>query len=187
MASNIYPQFKQLGSEALENYDKDAMPRFGGNEQVPIQANVNPGRLIDALQESASSDRVGSSESKQVLQTLADEHNGWNISAGIHEGGLGGAGLAADPNKHITLSTGHHVQLNDKGEIKRITGQGIEHRPAKNTGPSDTENDLAHLKEHYGLSDAEAAKAQLLHKHGNADRTFTQAQAAQEIINRRRK
>ena len=187
MASNIQPQFKQLGNDALENYDKDAMPRFGGNAQVPIEANVSPGKLIEALQESASSNSVVSSESKQVLQNLAEEHNGWNISAGIHEGGLGGAGFAPDPNKHITLSTGHHVQLNDKGEIKRITGQGIENRRAQNTGPSNTENDLARLKEQYGLSDKEAVKAKLLHKYGNAGVSFTQAKAAQEIINRRRK
>jgi hypothetical protein len=187
MPFDIQPQFKQLGNQALDNYDKDAVPRFPGNEAVPIQANISPEKLISALQDSASGSSGVHSEAKQTLESLASEYHGWNISAGIHEGGLGGGGFAADPNKHITLSTGQHVQLNDAGVIKRITGNGIEDRRTQNTGPSATEQRLAGLQNQYGLNPKEASKALLLAEHGNTDRNFTEAQAAEEIISRRKK
>jgi hypothetical protein len=153
--TNIHSQVFSDGQDALSNYDKSAMPRFQGNDNVPIEANISPEKLVGALQKSASYGGDTGSESKQLLGQLANG-GAWNISAGIHEGGLGGAAGGADPNKHITLSTGHHVQLNDKGELKKITGPGFSRPgPAPQT-PSNTQAELNRLKDTHGLNDKQA-------------------------------
>jgi hypothetical protein len=153
--THIPPHVDSDGQDALSNYNKAAMPRFQGNDNVPIEANISPEKLVGALQKSAAYGGDTGSESKQLLGQLANG-GGWNISAGIHEGGLGGAAGGADPNKHITLSTGHHVQLNDKGELKKITGPGFSRPgPAPKT-TSNTQAELNRLKDTHGLNDKQA-------------------------------
>ena len=181
MPNEIQPQFKQLGNEALDNYDHNARPRFQGNEGTPVEANISPEKLVNSLQQAASGNSPLHSEAKQTLSALAEEHNGWNISAGVHQGGLGGGGFAPDPNKHITLSTGHHVQLNDKNQIKRITGQGIENRRTDTTGHSATDQRRDDLKQQHGLTDQEALKT-MRHMSGG----MTENQAVKKVKDNRR-
>ena len=179
MTIEIHPHFQQLGNDALDNYNKSARARFQGNDGVPIEANISPEKLVNALQTAASGNSEVHTQAKEMLQKLAHD-NEWNIPAGVHEGGLGGDGRAADPNKHITLSTGHHVQLGNNDSIKNITGPGISDKRIGKTGPSETERQLADLKAQHGLTDRQAVKAQLLRNQG-----LTENQAVAQVKSRR--
>jgi hypothetical protein len=50
--------------------------------------------------------------------------NGWRITAGIHAGGIGGGGRAADPRSHITLNIDRggsfHIRFGVTGTTFRL-------------------------------------------------------------------
>ena len=160
--TRIPPAIDHLGHAASDNIDNKAMPRFQGNDRVPVEANLNPSKLVQNLETSASGNTKAGSESKQLLEHLADTHGGWNVAAGIHQGGLGGAAGGADPNRHATLSTGHHVQFNANSEIQKITGPGFSKPGPGTSQPSKTESSLDSLKQTYGLNDKQAMQVHRL-------------------------
>jgi hypothetical protein len=155
--SKISPQ---TIAKMRENADRThGQAEFRGNENVPIQKGMNEDKLADHLEYHAQKgDQVGDQARDLINNHLST--GPWKITAGIHKGGLGGAQGGADPESHVTLSTGHHVRYNDKG-IFEITGPGIRESKGRQgpSEPSDTENQLAHLKETHDLTDQQALKA----------------------------
>lgn len=80
--------------------------------------NINADRLFDLLDSHA---KTGRGELKRKSKDLLIEMNSqqWRIAAGIHAGGLGGAGRAADPRPHITLSLrsgSYHLRFSGAGK-----------------------------------------------------------------------
>ena len=121
-----------------------------------VEVGVSPQKLVDNLQKAATSNNDMSGEAKQLLKKLAEQHSGWTTTAGVHQGGLGGAAGSADPNHHVTVSTGHHVQFNDKMHMKKITGPGFAIPGPQRTEPSRPQQKLDGLKQKYGLNDKQA-------------------------------
>lgn len=88
---------------------------FKGNDRVPV-IRINPRRVEQMLENCKA--KGYRSVSQQILR------NGFNISAGIHSGGLGGGGFGVDSESHITVQSGkstYHLHVH-KGIITSITG-----------------------------------------------------------------
>jgi hypothetical protein len=112
----------QLAQAALENYDQ-RQAEFQGNQNVQVEARVNPERLVHLLTNHAEDRGKRGRTVKDLLREMA--RGWWCITAGPHEGGVGGAARAADPNRHITLNVrgrGYHVQLMANDEFQNVTG-----------------------------------------------------------------
>lgn len=111
-----------LRNDALDNYDQ-TQAEFQGNDNVPIEARLSPERLVDLLVAHMEDRRERGRTVKDLLRRMAERR--WCITAGVHAGGLGGAGRGADPNRHITVNAGgrgYHVQLMANDELQNITG-----------------------------------------------------------------
>jgi hypothetical protein len=63
--------------------------------------NINKNIFVDAMLAAV----WGRGERQRHIKEIGDlmDTNQWTITAGLHEGGLGGGGFQADPNPHITL------------------------------------------------------------------------------------
>ena len=153
---HIPPAIDQLGQEATNNINNKAQPRFNGNERVPIEVGVSPEALVNNLQRQAAKGGDLGREAKQMLGYLGNENRGWTVTAGMHQGGIGGAAGGADPNHHVTTSTGHHIQFNDSMEMKKITGPGFDPPGPARVQPSNTQQELNRLKNDHGLNDKQA-------------------------------
>jgi hypothetical protein len=116
--------------------------------------------VLDHLGAHADKNTQLGHQSKALLDHLGSAQGGWKVTAGVHQGGLGGAQGGADPKNHITLSTGHHLRFNAKDELQEITGPGIPQSKGRQgpSEPSATENRLSDLQQKHGLSDTEALK-----------------------------
>ena len=85
--------------------------------------NISAKLLYDLLDSHAQN---GSGEFKRKCKDLLTDMNtkSWQITAGIHAGGIGGGGRAADPRSHITLQiTGsgtYHLRLSTAGSGYRL-------------------------------------------------------------------
>ena len=80
----------------------------------------------------------------------------WTVTAGMHQGGIGGAAGAADQNHHVTTSTGHHIQFNNRMHLQKITGPGFSAPGPLRQEPSDYQRALDHLKSTYRLDNKQA-------------------------------
>src|SRR5215471_10143234 len=98
---------------------------FHGNEHTPITMGANEHSVLEHLGAHADKNTQLGHQSKDLLDHLGSAQGGWKVTAGVHQGGLGGAQGGADPKNHITLSTGHHLRFNNKNELQEITGPGI--------------------------------------------------------------
>jgi hypothetical protein len=98
---------------------------FKGNQNTPIKAGANEGKVLDLVGHHSTKGTQVGKQSKELVNQLGNARGGWKVTAGVHQGGLGGAGRAADQRQHITLSTGHHLRFNNKGQLTEITGPGI--------------------------------------------------------------
>jgi hypothetical protein len=105
---------------------------FRGNANTPIQKGANEKRVVDLLGHHSQSNTQVGKQSRALLDHLGNAGGGWKVTAGVHQGGLGGRAGAADQRQHITLSTGHHLRFNNKGQLMEITGNGIP--PGKGRG-----------------------------------------------------
>jgi hypothetical protein len=80
--------------------------------------NISAKHLFDLLDSHAQN---GSGEFKRKCKDMLTNMNtrGWQITAGIHAGGIGGGGRAADPRSHITLQISnvgtYHLRLSTAG------------------------------------------------------------------------
>jgi hypothetical protein len=114
---------------------------------------VNPEALVNNLQKQAALGGDKGREAKQLLGYLGNENRGWTVTTGMHQGGLGGAAGPADPNHHITTSTGHHVQFNDNMHLQKITEPGFDPPGPVRRESTNTQNELNRLKNDHGLTD----------------------------------
>jgi len=147
---------------------------FRGTENTPIAKGINEHQLAEHLERHAQKgDQVGA-QSRDLINNHLSQ-GPWKITAGIHQGGLGGAQGGADPEYHATLSTGHHVRYNDKG-IFEITGPGVRESKGRQGPkvPSNSENQIADLMKEHGLTEEEAAKA-ILQTQGPEGKTLPKA------------
>ncbi len=86
--------------------------------------NINAKRLYKLLETTVAR---GHGSLKRTASDLLDqmERGTWQIRAGVHAGGLGGGGRAADQRQHITLRTQggtHHLRFHSSGEyLMQIT------------------------------------------------------------------
>lgn len=111
-----------MRNAALANYDQ-TQAEFQGNDNVPVEARVNPHRLVNLLVAHMEDRGERGRKVKELLRRMADRR--WCITAGVHQGGLGGAGRGADTNRHITVNAGgrgYHVQLMANDQLQNITG-----------------------------------------------------------------
>jgi len=157
---------------------------FHGNEHTPINMGANELSVLEHLGAHADKNTQLGHQSKDLLDHLGSAQGGWKVTAGVHQGGLGGAQGGADPKNHITLSTGHHLRFNNKNELQEITGPGVRESKGRQgpSQPSETENRYSHLQQRHGLSETEALKVGQKMRGGS-----TENQAVQEVIGNRKK
>jgi hypothetical protein len=151
--------------KALDKVDRNnGQARFRGNETVPIQQEINEKRLLKNLSTFQKSHGVGG-QVQELVSTLST--TSWKITAGVHQGGLGGAAGTADLRKHITLSTGHHLRLGSGQKIVEITGPGISQTKVRqqrtdaiaNVARDSATGSVGWVTANYGLNHKEAVKA----------------------------
>jgi RHS repeat-associated protein len=82
-----------------------AQPVFHGNQNVPV-TEINDKKFVNLLHDLASKRGEDGRRAKRLLELMSDRR--WQQTAGVHQGGLGGAAGGADPRPHITLSLGGH-------------------------------------------------------------------------------
>lgn len=119
---------KNSPSEAKENKNRTGQPEFRGNANVPIKTGANEKRVTDLLGYHAQRNTQVGKQSRALLEKMGKANNGWNVTAGVHQGGLGGDGRAADPHDHITVRAGrdqYHLRFNKKGQLTEVTGKDI--------------------------------------------------------------
>lgn len=86
--------------------------------------NINAERFVDLLDSFQNARGELGRQCRDLLNQM--EAAGWRITAGIHAGGIGGQGRAADPREHITLRTRggtYHLRLGPptaKGDLRLI-------------------------------------------------------------------
>jgi hypothetical protein len=170
---------------ARENINRaGGQAEFRGNENTPIKAGANEDSVLDHLGAHAKKNTQLGHQSKALLDHLGSAQGGWKVTAGIHQGGLGGAQGGADPKNHITLSTGHHLRFNNKNELQEITGPGVPESKGRQgpSEPSQTENRLSDLQQRHGLTAPEALKVNQHMTHGG----MTENQAVRHVTSHRR-
>jgi RHS repeat-associated protein len=95
--------------------NRPGQPVFHGNANVPV-TEISDKKFVGILQDLAKGRGEGSRRAKELLKQM-EEGRGWQQTAGIHQGGLGGAAGGADPRPHITVSVGgrgYHVHVGGK-------------------------------------------------------------------------
>ena len=157
---------------------------FRGNDNTPIKVGANEASVLDHLGAHAGKNTQLGHQSKALLDHLGSAQGGWKVTAGIHEGGLGGAQGGADPKNHITLSTQHHLRFNNKNNLQEITGPDIPESKGRQgpSEPSQTENRLSDLQQRHGLTAPEALKVNRHMRHGG----MTENQAVRHVMSHRR-
>lgn len=103
-------------TEVLSMY-KQTVAYFPGTADTPIIQAITREDLVDLLNNATTNDAV-SGPSADLLHYMR-EYN-WCITAGVHEGGLGGAAGGADPEPHISLSVngyGYHLRVVKKNKL----------------------------------------------------------------------
>ncbi|SFW88769.1 RHS repeat-associated core domain-containing protein [Amycolatopsis australiensis] len=92
--------------------NRPGQPVFHGNANVPVQ-EINDKRFVGLLEKLAGQKGEAGRRAKELLKQMR-EGRGWQQTAGIHQGGLGGAAGGADPRPHITVNVGgrgYHVHV----------------------------------------------------------------------------
>ncbi|GLY40460.1 type IV secretion protein Rhs [Amycolatopsis sp. NBRC 101858] len=95
--------------------NRPGQPVFHGNANVPV-TEISDKKFVGILQDLAKGRGEGSRRAKELLRQM-EEGRGWQQTAGIHQGGLGGAAGGADPRPHITVNVGgrgYHVHVGGK-------------------------------------------------------------------------
>jgi hypothetical protein len=89
-----------------------------------VAFNINARRLYELLESTLTARGNLGRSARDVLAEM--EQGYWQITAGIHGGGLGGGGRAADSRDHITLRTArstYHLRFHSSGQqLIEITG-----------------------------------------------------------------
>jgi hypothetical protein len=124
------PKTKGSNSKAIakarDNINRTGhQAEFKGNQNTPIKAGANEDKALDLVGHHSTRNTQVGKQSKELVNQLGNARGGWKVTAGVHQGGLGGAAGGADQRQHITLSTGHHLRFNNKGQLMEITGPGI--------------------------------------------------------------
>jgi RHS repeat-associated protein len=94
--------------------NRPGQPVFHGNARVPV-TEISDKKFVGVLEKLAAGRGEGSRRAKELLKQM-EEGRGWQQTAGIHQGGLGGAAGGADPRPHITVSVGgrgYHVHVGE--------------------------------------------------------------------------
>jgi hypothetical protein len=156
---NRSTNYKIAGAKANKNRT-GSQAEFRGNATTPIKKGANEGNVLNHLGAHAGKNTQLGQQSKDLLNHLGNVKGGWKVTAGVHQGGLGGAQGGADAKNHITLSTGHHLRFNNKDQLQEITGPSVRQSKGRQGGkqPSDTENRMSGLQTKHGLSPQEAGK-----------------------------
>lgn len=99
-----------------------------GSNQYVGGVRVSVGHVVDLLVAGADRNRHASIRvnANHLLQMMAQ--GPWQISAGMHQGGLGGAGRSADGTMHITLrvnGAGYHLRQDNRGHLFEVSGRGM--------------------------------------------------------------
>ncbi|WP_328457045.1 RHS repeat-associated core domain-containing protein [Amycolatopsis sp. NBC_00438] len=92
--------------------NRPGQPVFHGNANVPV-TEISDKKFVGILENLANGRGEGSRRAKELLKQM-QEGRGWQQTAGIHQGGLGGAAGGADPRPHITVNVGgrgYHVHV----------------------------------------------------------------------------
>ena len=92
--------------------NRPGQPVFHGNANVPV-TEISDKKFVGILENLASGRGEGARRAKELLKQM-QEGRGWQQTAGIHQGGLGGAAGGADPRPHITVNVGgrgYHVHV----------------------------------------------------------------------------
>jgi hypothetical protein len=103
------------------NYEQ-SRAQFQGTDNVPVEGVPTPHGLTNLLINNMENRTCGR-DVKALLSQMSTKK--WCITAGVHQGGLGGNGRGADPNIHITLDVGGkgwHVQLMSNDQLLGVTG-----------------------------------------------------------------
>src|SRR5215472_3698065 len=103
----------------------DGKQKFSGGEKTTINKNANEKSVLNHLGAHADKNTQLGHQSKDLLNHLGGAKDGWKVTAGVHQGGLGGEQGVPDPKNHITLSTGHHLRFNSKDNLQEITGPDV--------------------------------------------------------------
>lgn len=96
--------------QVLSNYEQ-TQAYFPGTVNTPIIQAISREELVELLNNGTTNDPV-SGPSKDLLHHMQAQQ--WCITAGVHEGGLGGAAGGADPQPHISISVnghGYHLRV----------------------------------------------------------------------------
>jgi RHS repeat-associated protein len=105
-------------------------PVFHGNARVPV-TEISDKKFVDVLENLSKGRGEGARRATELLKQMR-EGNGWQQTAGIHQGGLGGAAGGADPRPHITVSVGnstYHVHVGESNG--KLYGQDITPTPIR--------------------------------------------------------
>jgi hypothetical protein len=172
----------------LSPKNKNSLPgseyKFSGTENTPINKNANEKSVLNHLGAHAGKNTQLGQQSKDLLNHLGGKKDGWKVTAGVHQGGLGSEEKAPDPKNHITLSTGHHLRFNSKDNLQEITGKDVREGKGRQgkSQPSATEDRLSDLQQEHGLNPQEAGKV-LQHTKGG----LTENQAVNKVKSNRKK
>ncbi|MEV6645801.1 RHS repeat-associated core domain-containing protein [Amycolatopsis sp. NPDC051371] len=110
--------------------NRPGQPVFHGNANVPV-TEISDKKFVGILENLAAGRGEGSRRAKELLKQM-QEGRGWQQTAGIHQGGLGGAAGGADPRPHITVSVGgrgYHVHVG--GSNGNLFAQDITPNPIR--------------------------------------------------------
>ncbi len=108
---------KQGIKNVLSNYNQ-TVAYFPGTVNTPIIQEISREEAVELLNNATTNDPI-SGPAKDLLHYMG-EHD-WCITAGVHEGGLGGAAGGADPEPHISLSChayGYHLRVSNNKKKK---------------------------------------------------------------------
>ncbi|UOX90903.1 RHS domain-containing protein [Amycolatopsis sp. FBCC-B4732] len=107
----------------VTNWGKKGQPVFNGNANVPV-TRINDKRFVGMLENLAKGRGEEARRAQELLRQMQEK--GWQQTAGIHKGGLGGAAGGADPRPHITVNVGkkgYHVHVGESHG--KLFGQDI--------------------------------------------------------------
>ena len=110
--------------------NRPGQPVFHGNANVPV-TEINDKKFVGILENLAAGRGEGARRAKELLRQM-QEGRGWQQTAGIHQGGLGGAAGGADPRPHITVNVGgrgYHVHVG--GSNGNLFAQDITPNPIR--------------------------------------------------------
>ncbi|MEV7045317.1 RHS repeat-associated core domain-containing protein [Amycolatopsis sp. NPDC051061] len=105
------------------NGKKVGQSYFSGGADTPV-TRINDKRFVGLLENLAKGRGEEARRAQELLRQMQEK--GWQQTAGIHHGGLGGAAGGADPRSHITVNVGkkgYHVHVGESHG--KLFGQDI--------------------------------------------------------------